>query len=82
MTIEEDAIAILETEKEVLYDQVETIEAAIKWCILNKAVVSFLSGVTITIGEGSWKGETFLDVVDDIKKQLAEKGEKPYAIGN
>lgn len=79
MTIQDDVIELLKAETEVLYDHVETIEAAIRWCITNKAIVSFLDGVSITFNQRYWKGETFLDLIDDIKKELAEEGERPYA---
>ena len=85
MTVHDDAMAFLEAENKILYDQVETVEAAIRWCIVASAYVEFTpSYVRITLyrlmqQERTWQGETFLDVIDDIKKELAEEGEQPYA---
>lgn len=84
MTVEDDAIELLKAETVVLYDQVETIEAAIRWCIRNRAMVVFPypNQVNVTI----WRenkimtgmGGTFLDTIDDFRKRLAEEGEAPY----
>jgi hypothetical protein len=85
VSVKDDAIQILEAEKETLYDQIETIEGAIQWCIRNQARIVFYkdgsASVTLYEKEGtpsSFFGDSFLDAIDATKKYYAEKGIEPY----